>query len=109
MWEIANAGCTAADIDEQVEIPRALDGTRMALLFTEGNRGWVRINFRGKGGIGVLDLAKSLGGGGHYEAAGAILEGTVEEVVTRVLPVAEQYLDQLQTSKSRNVQKSKPH
>jgi bifunctional oligoribonuclease and PAP phosphatase NrnA len=94
--EIVDAGCTAADIDEQVSVPRALQGARLALLFTEGVAGKTRINFRGDAGVTVLDLAKTFGGGGHGSAAGAILPGSVPEVVARVLPAAEQYLDRLE-------------
>ncbi len=94
--EIADAGCTAADIDEQVSVPRALHGTRLAMLFTEGVRGKTRINFRGDSGVTVLELAGTFGGGGHETAAGAILPGTPGEVVARVLPEAERYLNQLE-------------
>ncbi|MCP4593343.1 MAG: hypothetical protein GY842_21620 [bacterium] len=93
--EITDAGCAAADIDDQVSIPRSLLGTRLALLLTEGVRGKTRINFRGDAGVSVLALAKSFGGGGHDAAAGAILEGPIPEVLAQVLPQAERYLDDL--------------
>jgi len=93
--EITEAGCAAADIDDQVSIPRSLHGTRLALLFTEGVRGKTRINFRGDSGVSVLPLAKVFGGGGHDMAAGAIIDGTPDDVVARVLPEAEAYLDRL--------------
>lgn len=91
--EIARTGCIAADIDDQVEIPRSLAGTRLAILFTEGNRGKVRINLRGKAGVSVLELARQIGGGGHQEAAGAIMDGPLEDAVARLIPQAEAYLD----------------
>jgi phosphoesterase RecJ-like protein len=90
--EIAATGCTAADIDEQVSIPRSLHGIRMAILFTEGKRGRIRINFRGERGTNVLQLAKSLGGGGHNAAAGAIVDGAMEPVVADVLERARRLL-----------------
>ena len=93
--EIVEAGCAAADIDEQVSVPRALHGAQLAMLFTEGVRGRTRINFRGDSGVSVLPLAKTFGGGGHDSAAGAILDGTPGEVVARVLPEAEAYLNRL--------------
>ena len=83
----------------KVEIPRSLHGPRMVMLFTEGNPGKVRINLRSKAGINVLEFAKSLGGGGHQEAAGVIIEGSVESVMERVMPVAEKYLDCLEAEK----------
>ena len=34
-----------------------------------------RINFRSSGNYVINDIAKSIGGGGHYYAAGARIEG----------------------------------
>lgn len=83
--EIAGAGCGASDIDEQVAIPRSLKGIRMAILFTEGKPGRIRINFRGEGRTSVLELARELGGGGHATSAGAIVDGRLPQVVPDVL------------------------
>jgi phosphoesterase RecJ-like protein len=90
--EIMNAGCSAADIDDQVDIPRSVNGAVMAMLFTEGHRGKTRINFRGSGDVTVVELAREFGGGGHSHAAGAVLDGPVDEVIKTVLPIAERYL-----------------
>ena len=90
--EIAAAGCHANDIDDQVEIVRSIEGVQVAILFSEGNRGKIRMNFRGERGVSVLELAKQFGGGGHHASAGAILDGTVQEVIARVLPAAEEYV-----------------
>lgn len=91
--EIAEAGCTAADIDDQIAVPRALDGIDIAILFTEGNAGKVRVNFRGERGLAILEFAQKFGGGGHREAAGAMIRGNLDDVVKRVLNQAIQYLD----------------
>ena len=90
--EIAGSGCTAADIDEQVDVPRSLGGIDIALLFTEGHRGRTRINLRGESGFSVLPLAGELGGGGHEQAAGAVLDCGIDQAVARVLPLAEKHL-----------------
>lgn len=92
--EIKGCGCSAADIDDQVEIPRALAAAKIAILFTEGRKRRVRINLRSKTTAGVLDLAQRIGGGGHHQAAGAIMEGTVENAVSKLIPLAEAYLDE---------------
>ena len=86
--EISNAGCDAGVIDDQVEVPRSIEGVRVAILFTEGDPHKVRMNFRGERGISVLELAQQFNGGGHHASAGARLDGTLEEVVGQVLPAA---------------------
>jgi phosphoesterase RecJ-like protein len=90
--EIVAAGCTAADIDEQVSIPRSVAGIRVAILFTEGNKGRTRVNFRGEAGTDVLALAQQFGGGGHREAAGTIMPVPLADAVAAVMPAAEAML-----------------
>ncbi len=90
--EIHSAGCVAADIDDQVEVPRAIEGIAVAILFSEGERGVVRMNLRGERGLSVLELAGQFGGGGHYASAGARMRGTLEEVTAKVLPAAREYV-----------------
>lgn len=91
--EITGAGCTVADIDDQVTVPRSLRGVRAAVLLTEGVKGKTRINLRGEADVGVLELARKLGGGGHAQAAGAILNATIQEAVDRVIPMVIAQLD----------------
>jgi phosphoesterase RecJ-like protein len=92
--EIHDAGCTAADIDDQINVPRSLDGVRLAILFTEGDRGKTRINFRGSGEVTVVELAAEFKGGGHAQAAGAILDCRLAEAVSKVVPRAVVHLGQ---------------
>ncbi len=86
--EIRSTGCGPEDIDNQVHIPRSMDGIKIAILFTEGPEGRTRINFRGEQNTRVLELAQRFGGGGHNEAAGAVLDCPVDEAVAKVVPVA---------------------
>lgn len=90
--EIAATDCTASDIDDQVEVPRSIEGIGVAILFTEGEPGQIRMNFRGERGISVLPLAAQFGGGGHKASAGAKMSGTLQEVVDRVLPAALEFV-----------------
>ena len=90
--EIHAAGCTAADIDEQINVPRSLQGVKLAMLFTEGRRKKVRINFRGSGEVTVVELAALFGGGGHAQAAGAILDCSLDDAMKQVIPAAATHL-----------------
>lgn len=90
--EICEAGCTAADIDEQINVPRSLDGVRLAMLFSEGRKDKTRINFRGSGNVTVLELANEFGGGGHAQAAGAILDCALQPAIDKVVPRAAEYI-----------------
>ncbi len=90
--EIQRAGCTASDIDDQINVPRSLDGVRLAMLFTEARKGKTRINFRSSGEITIVELAAEFNGGGHSQAAGAILDCGLQEAINKVVPRALEYM-----------------
>lgn len=93
--DFLEAGARAEDIDDQVAVPLALKGVHMALLFTEGEKGVVRINLRGEGGIRVVELAQKFHGGGHAHAAGVrIRNRPIEQVIDEVVAAAHKSLDE---------------
>jgi len=96
--EIQRAGCTVADIDDQISVPRSLDGVRLAMLFTEGRKGKTRINFRGSGEVTIVELAAEFKGGGHSQAAGAILDCGLQEAIDRVVPRAIEHMKRFPSS-----------
>ncbi len=98
--ELAATGCGASDIDDQVEVPRAIERIAVAILFSEGEVGKIRLNFRGESGVSVLELAQQFGGGGHHASAGARLKGTMAEVVAKVLPAALEFVAGLELDNS---------
>ena len=57
----------------------------VAIVFVERPDGLVKLSWRSIPGINVADVAASFGGGGHAQAAGAEIAGTLAEVEERVL------------------------
>jgi phosphoesterase RecJ-like protein len=51
----------------------------------DGNH--IELHFRSQPGYNVAQIAFALGGGGHIQASGATVEGTLAEVVARVIPM----------------------
>lgn len=91
--DITEAGCKADDIDDQVSIPRALKGVAIAMLFSEGEPGILRVNLRGEGKVTVVELAQQFGGGGHSQSAGVKFKNkTMEQVVSELVTAAEAHL-----------------
>jgi phosphoesterase RecJ-like protein len=64
-----------------------VDEAAVAAVFTELADGHIKMSFRCKPGYDVSQVAFSLGGGGHKQAAGATLPGALVEVQARVLPL----------------------
>ncbi len=87
--DITAAGCSADDIDDQVSIPRALRGIRIAMLFSEGEPGIIRVNLRGEGNTSVIEIAEHFGGGGHTQSAGVRLRNKpMQQAIDEVLAAA---------------------
>jgi phosphoesterase RecJ-like protein len=59
----------------------------IAVVFREKEVGEISISMRSKPGFDVSRVAFELGGGGHKQAAGATIPGSLEAVRLRVLPM----------------------
>lgn len=75
--------------EEFVSQVLSVRGAEVALLFKEQENGVIRVSFRSKGRVDVNRLAALFGGGGHLQAAGARINGTVEEVAQMVVVAVE--------------------
>jgi len=78
-------GGTAELTDGFVNYPRSIKGVEVAILFREIQPGLFKVGFRSKGKISVASLAALFGGGGHHNAAGCTVSGTIDEVRASVL------------------------
>ncbi len=81
-----------ADMDGFIDFPRSLAGAEVVFFFIE-QEGQVKVSFRSKGSVDVNKLANSFGGGGHKNAAGAIVAGGLDEVKERVIEAAKRVLE----------------
>lgn len=64
----------------------------IAAAFLEMEDGSVKVSMRARPGYDIALIAKKLGGGGHRQAAGCTLEGPLDAVVERVLPLLREAL-----------------
>ena len=83
---------TEAEMDGFTDFPRSLASAEVVFFFIE-QEGRVRVSFRSKGSVDVNKLANSFGGGGHKNAAGAIVAGGLDEVRERVIEAAKRVLE----------------
>jgi phosphoesterase RecJ-like protein len=83
------AGLGLESTEDFIDYVRVLSGVRIAMAFKEASAGLVKVSFRSRGTLDVGRLAGEFGGGGHRNAAGCSLTGTLPEVEARVLPAAE--------------------
>jgi phosphoesterase RecJ-like protein len=58
----------------------------IAVVFTERDNGEIDVGIRANPGLDVSQVALSLGGGGHPQAAGCTLKATLQNAIDTVLP-----------------------
>jgi phosphoesterase RecJ-like protein len=64
-----------------------------AIVFIEKESQRVEISIRSRPGVDISPIAVHFGGGGHPQAAGAMLEESLEQVIPKVLRKAQAVLD----------------
>jgi phosphoesterase RecJ-like protein len=89
-------GTTSEDTDNFVNYVRSVNGVEVAILFRQAAQKQYKISLRSKGRVDLSGLAQALGGGGHKNAAGSTLDGTLEDIKRKVLgEVAKSILSQM--------------
>ena len=83
--DFAACGAMKEHAESLVNLGLYTNGTMMAMLAREAGSGMIKISLRAKTPYFVNDVAKNLGGGGHPQASGATIAGTLDEVTERVL------------------------
>lgn len=87
------SGYSGNDDADLINIISAIDGFKVGIIFVEQTKNRVKISWRAlEPGIDVSAIASRFGGGGHAAAAGADVEGPLEEVRTRVLQSTKEML-----------------
>lgn len=80
------------EAEDLVGYPRSVRGVKVAVLFSEEAPGKIKASLRGKGDVPVNAIAHRFGGGGHANAAGCTLSGTLAEASTALLTVVRESL-----------------
>jgi len=79
------AGYSGNDDADLINVLSTVDGACVALIFVEQPSGRIKVSWRAVPGVDISSVAAAFGGGGHPAAAGAEVEGALDEVIERVL------------------------
>ena len=88
-----DAGAAAWEDEGFSDWVRTIEGVKVGIYIREESDGRIKVSWRAKGDNNVAVSARRFGGGGHLRAAGAIVEGKLEEVRERVLADLKQRLE----------------
>lgn len=76
---------TEEDCEGIVDIALSMAGTDAVIFLRELPRGRVRLSLRSKSGLNVAAIAARLGGGGHQNAAGCTLKGSLPRACKQIV------------------------
>ena len=88
----AATGTDSQLTDGFVNYPRSVRGVEVAIFFRQLEERKYKIGFRSKGKVNVAAFSAALGGGGHHNAAGCTVDGTLQEVKALVYQIVEDVL-----------------
>lgn len=83
--DFRRTGALPIDTEDVVNMTLAVAGSEVAVIFVEQKPDAFKISFRSRCEVDCNQVARQFGGGGHKAAAGASLEGPLDEVRGRVL------------------------
>jgi phosphoesterase RecJ-like protein len=87
-----HAGYVGDDDADLINLLTTIDEALVTVIFIEQYEGRIKISWRARSGYDVSKLASSFGGGGHRQAAGAMVEGNLSDVIERVLDATRRIL-----------------
>lgn len=79
-------GALPSDTEDAINLTLAVEGAKAAVIFVEQLRGGYKLSFRSRCDMDCNQIAQLFGGGGHKAAAGAFMEGSLDDVKAKVLP-----------------------
>lgn len=89
-------------IEGFIDYPRFVSGVKVAILFRElEGGGEYKVSFRSRNPLDVARIAGVFGGGGHMNASGCTIEGSLEDVKAEVFRVVEAELEKNSGRKGR--------
>ena len=93
-------GYDELDDADLINLLTTVAGAKVTLIFVEQPNGRVKVSWRSIKGLSVAGVAESFGGGGHAQASGAMIEGTLDAVKVLVLASTQALIhDHLETGK----------
>lgn len=83
--DFTETGAVPEDGENLPDAIRVIGGVQAIVLLRQFGPDEVRGNLRAKTGFDVGSVARELGGGGHHAAAGFTAQGTIDDVLPRLL------------------------
>ena len=84
-------GAQNGDHEGIVEVGRDVEGVEVSIFVRQTDKG-CKVSLRSNDYVNVSDVCLMFGGGGHQKAAGALIQGSIEQVKEKLLYQVKSYL-----------------
>lgn len=82
------------DHEGLVNIGKDIEGVQVSIFIRQkDNEDAYKVSLRSEDGINVSDICLLFGGGGHARAAGALIQGTVEEIKEKLMKEIKKWME----------------
>lgn len=87
-------GAETGDHEGLVDIGRDIEGVKVSIFIRQkDNEDAYKVSLRSEDGINVSDICLVFGGGGHARAAGALIQGNVEQVKEKIMREIKKWME----------------
>ncbi len=87
--QIAGTGADGTDIEGITSLPRAIEGVKVGITMRQQPSGSYKVSVRSIPGVDASAICRRLGGGGHKQAAGCEILGSMENARDALLAEVE--------------------
>lgn len=88
-------GCSGPDLEGIAVISRSVEGVEAGVTIKQTGEKTYKVSLRTYPPIDASLICKQLGGGGHVAAAGATVEGELDEVKTKILAAVKNVMEEV--------------
>jgi phosphoesterase RecJ-like protein len=78
-------GVKVSELDGVASLGQQIGGVRVSIFCVEISHDGVKISLRSDGSIAINQIASGYGGGGHPSAAGAMVQGKLEQIMVELV------------------------
>ena len=82
-------GLEGRDSDMLYQLLQSVDGVQAMVIIRQESPGYCTVGFRSRDSVDVGSIAQSFGGGGHKNAAGLYIAGTIAELKPKIIKAFE--------------------
>lgn len=87
-------GCSGSELEGIAVISRSVEGVLAGITIKQTDDLVFKVSLRTYAPLNAAEICKRLGGGGHNAAAGATVEGTLDQVKQKVLRAVEESMEE---------------